>query len=178
MGDAPTQGRRAGRRAGGGPGGPASDAFAADAKVASGWDTPERAAAPPQPAAEAGGSPEEGPRHGRRKGGAASGWGEPAADAAPASPTQKPPTPEPARRSSPDSDDDGVMQIIPDLEEEIQEEEHRQIAEAAPTQHEMQTIDELDHGALGRGSLSFGVGREDVKAGVLTVTSTADRLTA
>ena len=136
MSDPPQQGRRAGARRAQAFG----DGDANAAKAASGWDTPEKPA-------DAEGEDGDGPQHGRRKGGAASGWGE-STTVGEDEPVPKPPTPPPAaRRGSPDSDDnDNIQMLIPDLEEEEEEEEARQVAVAAPTRHEMMTIDELDHG--------------------------------
>jgi hypothetical protein len=58
----------------------------------------------------------------------------------------------PAQRRDSD-DDDGVAAFIPDLEEEEQEEQIREVSEAPAVQHQMQSIDELDSGADAAGAL-------------------------
>lgn len=102
----------------------------------------ENAEGPPSP---------DGPQHGRRKGGAASGWGEPVVDEG-SSDSAPAPAPMPAPRRDSD-DDDGVAAFIPDLEEEEQEEQIREVSAAPAVQHQMQSIDELDNGADAAGAL-------------------------
>ena len=142
MAEAPTAGRRAGRRAGNpGEGGGAA--------ASEGWGAEKPN---PSPAENADGPPSpDGPQHGRRKGGAASGWGEPAGDQGSSQPAPVPAPMPPPRRDS--DEDDGVAAFIPDLEEEEQEEQIREISEAPAVQHQMQSIDELDNGADAAGAL-------------------------
>ena len=143
MAEAPTAGRRAGRRAG-------NPAEGGGVAASEGWGAGEKPN--PNPAQNAEGPPSpDGPQHGRRKGGAASGWGEPAADEGSSAPAPAPAPMPPPRRDS--DEDDGVAAFIPDLEEEEQEEQIREISEAPAVQHQMQSIDELDNGADAAGAL-------------------------
>lgn len=148
----PQAGRRAGRRAGN------VEADSASAAVGFGDEPAKRPDAGGENATEP--SSPDGPQFGRRKGGAASGWGEPAAteggEPAPA------PAPIPPPRKDSSDDDDGVAAFIPDLEEEEVEEQIRQVSEAPVTQHQMQSIDELDNGADAAGALQMVDGGIDL----------------